>query len=270
MDIFEAARAGDLEMLKNYLESKPDMGALSEYGYTTLQHAAMGANRPNPELTIAILKLLVEAGSPVNHRGKDGRTALYLLAEFFAPLEAVQYLISVGANPDVTSDYGNHIVVNAGWPEVQAYLSRLTGVPVPPKKEDGPPEVKMSPAAWKKAKKDMDAVFLSLSKAGLIVLQDAGYTQSDGFDDCVEQFHKKANPELVLGFCFYTRQDLLRAKRSSDLPLAIWGAPEGSSEDTEAVGNMVVDAFKNAGFHVLWNGSSRYRPSVFLHKYSEA
>lgn len=64
--------------------------------------------------------------------------------------------------------------------------------------------------------------------------------------------------------CFYTRQDLNRAKRSSDLALAFWGGPEGEAEPTNRVGHKIVEAFGSVGLPVKWNGSERVRPTVDL------
>jgi hypothetical protein len=99
-------------------------------------------------------------------------------------------------------------------------------------------------------------VFEALTKAGLVTLQDAGQTQSDGFSDCSEAFHERGGKAAgVHGFCFYTRQDLNRAKSTSQLSLAFWGAPKGADADMKRVGELVVEHFRKAGFEVRWNGS---------------
>ncbi len=267
-NIFDAARAGDISALKTHLAAQPDLSAKNEYGFTALHQAAMGTNSMAMETAVEVLKLLTDAGSPLEEKGNGGRTAIYLAAEFSPYVEPVQVLIDAGANPDVYDEHGNHIVENAKAEEVQELLSKLTGKAIPEEPEPGPEPVKMKSAAWKKAKADIDAVFEKLEQAGLIALQDAGYTQSDGFEDCVEAFHNRNGQHPVVGFCFYTRQDLDRAKKTSELPLGIWGAPEGSSESTVSVGKLVVETFQNSGFHVLWTGSASMRPSVYLHRYS--
>lgn len=46
-------------------------------------------------------------------------------------------------------------------------------------------------------------------KRGIVTLHYAGYTQSDGFEDCNElaaKLHEKG--EKVIDCCFYTEQDL--------------------------------------------------------------
>lgn len=266
--IFEAAREGDVVALKSILATGPDLSKKNEYGFTALHCAAMGCNSFSKETGTEILQLLLAAGSPLEILGGGERTPLYLLAEFTPYIEHVQLLLAAGANPDVRGHKGVHVVINAMAEDVQQLLSELTGFPVPPPEPPAPPAVKMNAAAWKNAKAALDVVFATLADAGLIVLQNAGTTQSDGFSDCAEVFHDRTDQDAVIGFCFYTGQDLSRAKRSSELPLAIWGAPEGEAAATEKVGRLVVDAFTAAGFEVHWNGSAGMRPSVYLHRFS--
>jgi hypothetical protein len=64
------------------------------------------------------------------------------------------------------------------------------------------------------------------------------------------------------GFCYYTRQDTKRAKRTGRLPLAFWAAPEGGPGDMERVGELIVRDFRDHGFIVNWNGSGNSRPIV--------
>lgn len=267
MDIFDASEKGNLNLLKQYLSNNPDLSLVNEYGFTALHCAAMGSNSMEKLTTVEVLRLLIEAGSPLEIKG-GGRTPLYILAEFSPYVEPVQLLLDAGANPDVYDEHGNHIVENAMVEEVQELLSNLTGKATPVEAFT-PESIKMKSGAWKKAKSDLDIAFQKLADSGLIALQDAGYTQSDGFEDCSEQYHARNNEPSIAGFCFYTRQDLDRAKDTSELPLAIWGAPEGGNEETIKVGNLVVQILTDSGFDIKWNGSSLIRPSVYLQKYSQ-
>ena len=210
------------------------------------------------------MRLLLDAGAALETTAGGGRTALYLAAEFAKSVEPVQLLLDAGAEADITDDGGIHVVENANAPEVKKLLSRVTGHPVPlPRIERKP--VKLSAAAWRAAKARLDPVFDALAKNGLVVLQDAGRTQEDGFADCADVFRERGGEKAGLrGFCFYTRQDSNRAKRTSLLPLAFWAAPEGRSKDMVRVGAEIVAAFRGAGFEVDWNGSAAMRPSVVL------
>lgn len=262
--IFVAAREGDVEQVRACLAAGADPAAVNDYGFTALQSAAMGANDTDIAQNLAVLALLIEAGSPLEFK-REGRTALYLAAEFAPSTDAVQLLIDAGAHADIRDDHGNHITVNAMMPEVQQLLSTLTGVALlEPQPEPEP--VKLSAAQWRAAQRKLDALFTALTQAGLVALQDAGTTQSDGFADCSEHFHERGGAAAGLhGFCFYTRQDRNRAKREGRLDLAFWGAPEGADPDMLRVGELIVRAAESAGLSVTWNGSSAVRPTLVLY-----
>ncbi|ADU38019.1 DUF6891 domain-containing protein [Variovorax paradoxus] len=267
--IFEAAREGDVQTVRACIEAGADMAAVNKQGFTALQCAAMGSNQTEVEPNLAVLRLLLEAGSPLEYISTDGRTALYLAAEFAPTTDAVQLLLDAGANADVSDSHGNHVTVNAMMEEVVELLARVTGKPIPEPPPPEPDPVKMTTAQWRAAKARIDEVFDVLTKAGLVALQDAGQTQSDGFSDCSEAFHERGGEAAgVHGFCFYTRQDLNRAKRSSQLSLAFWGAPKGADADMLRVGELIVERFRKAGFEVRWNGAAAMRPEVDLRELS--
>lgn len=263
MDIFEAARAGDLKAVKSCLQSQElDLRSENAHGFTALHCAVMACNSVDEATGVALVKMLIEAGAPVNWPARDGRTVLFLAAEFSCHLEPIKSLAAAGANANVRN-HGVHVVTNAKMPAVQKYLSELTGHPIPPPRVSMK-AIKMTAAEWKAAKAKMDPIFAGLAKE-LVVLQDAGTTQEDGFSDCSEEFRARGGTGAGLrGFCFYTRQDLNRAKRSSQLSLAFWGAPDGNDEAMLEVGEKVVDAFRKSGFTVDWNGSPKMRPTLFL------
>jgi bifunctional non-homologous end joining protein LigD len=263
-DIFEAARSGEIETVKAHLNRGIDLRATNDYGFTALHCAAVACNTVDEEKALAVIDLLLKAGSLVEAVSKDGRTVLFLAAEFSRTVAPLEMLIRAGARVDVRNAHGAHIVTNAGAKEVQRFLSDLTGHPIPASRPALLP-VKLSAAEWRAAKLKIDQVFNALSLSGLVALQDAGTTQEDGFSDCAEEFRARGGLRSGLrGFCFYTRQDLNRAKRTSQLSLAFWGAPEGAPEATTRVAQQVVDAFRKNGFVVDWNGSPSMRPTVFL------
>ncbi len=262
--IFDAARSGDVQRVRACLEAGADPAAVNEYGFTALQLAAMGANSTEIAENLAVLKLLIDAGSPLEYQ-RDGRTALYLAAEFAPSTDAVQLLIAAGARVDISNAQGNHITVNAMMPEVQELLSALTGVPLAEPEPELEP-VKLSAAQWRAAQARLNVLFEALTQAGLVALQDVGTTQSDGFDDCSQVFHERGGAAAGLqGFCFYTRQDRNRAKQEGRLDLAFWGAPEGADADMLRVGELIVRAADAAGLPATWNGSSARRPTLTLY-----
>ncbi|MBW8807264.1 MAG: ankyrin repeat domain-containing protein [Lysobacter sp.] len=263
--IFDAAREGDIETTRACLDAGADPAALNAYGFTALQTAAMGANTTPVERNLAVLRLLLDAGSPLEYAGQGGRTALYLAAEFAPTTDAVQLLIDAGAQADISDGHGNHILVNAMMEDVIELLSRVTGKPIPEPPPPPPEPVKMTQAQWRAARLRIDAVFAALRPAGVVALHDAGYTQSDGFSDAGEAFLDGGGEAAGLhGVCFYTRQDLNAAKRASRLSLAFWGAPEGADADMLRVGRLVVEAFRDAGFQVQWDETAARRPELDL------
>lgn len=262
--IFDAARSGDVKGVRACLEAGADPAAVNAQGFTALQCAAMGANDTEIAENLAVLKALIDAGSPLEFQ-REGRTALYLAAEFAPSTDAVQLLIDAGARADISDDHGNHITVNAMMPEVQELLSALTGVALE-EPEPEPEPVKLSAVQWREAQARLDSMFEALTQAGLVAMQDVGTTQSDGFDDCSEVFDERGGVAAGLqGFCFYTRPDRNRAKKEGRLDLAFWGAPEGADADMLRVGGLIVRAAEAAGLPVVWNGSAARRPTLTLY-----
>src|SRR5262245_20997851 len=97
--IYDAAREGYVEMVRECLDAGADPSATNEDGFTALHCAAMGANLADINRIIDVMKLLVGAGSPIEAVGGGGRTALYLASEFSRSVAPVQYLLNAGANP---------------------------------------------------------------------------------------------------------------------------------------------------------------------------
>ena len=267
LNLLDAARSCDSLVVKDRISQGADVNMSDKNGFNALHYAAMGSNACDEETPILkTLKVLLEAGCPLTSVSNDGRSPLFLLAEFSPFLSPVAFLIQAGADPDVRDGHGNHITENAMMEEVQALLSELTGV-VPQEPEPELHSEKMSPLAWKTASKTVDDVFSELNADGIICLADTGYTQSDGFADCAEVLAKHSQPDRVSGFCFYTRQDLRTAKQTSQLYLGIWGAPSGGDQETITVAKSVISAFQNHGMSCSWNGSASVRPCVLLYDF---
>jgi bifunctional non-homologous end joining protein LigD len=261
MNIFAAAYAGDTETVAACLARGDDPGASDERGFTALHCAAIGSNQTD---TFAVIDLLIRAGSPLEALDPDGRTALYLAAELSCKLAPVQRLIEAGAQVDIASAHGTHIVINALLPEVRQWLSELTGKPIPPPPIELP-SVKLSTVQWRAVQGHLNRAFHALEQLGIVTMQDAGTTQDDGFSDCSDIFQQRGGIEAgLIGICFYTRQDLNRAKRTSQLSLAFWGAPAGALDDMLHIGRQITQTFAEHGFTLDWNGSASMRPNIFL------
>jgi hypothetical protein len=106
----------------------------------------------------------------------------------------------------------------------------------------------------------LDKVFATLNSRGIIALQNAGYTQSDGHDDVIEIYHRRSDRDEVIGYCFYHQQDLERAVRGEGLNLA-FGPIDARNEATEGprIGAIIAEELKRVGFAVQWNGTFAQR-----------
>ena len=106
----------------------------------------------------------------------------------------------------------------------------------------------------------LDKVFSELNDNGIIAMQNAGYTQSDGLSDVSSElaFRDRAK---VRGYCFYHGQDLERAVAGGELWLA-FGDFEDTPEGAQAIGKFIVEILVKAGFQVNWNGAPGKRINV--------
>jgi len=102
----------------------------------------------------------------------------------------------------------------------------------------------------------LDHVFDALNKRGIIAIQNAGYTQSDGYDDVMEARARHPNPDGLVGYCFYHGQDLERAVNGLGLFLA-FGPIEAKNEQSDGprVGFAIVEELAQAGFDTEWDGT---------------
>lgn len=102
----------------------------------------------------------------------------------------------------------------------------------------------------------LDTAFEKLSKRGVIVLQNAGYTQSDGYEDFQSAYRRHRRKSLVIGYCFYHGQDLERAVRGGGLYVA-FGPVDPDDEETGGpkVGEVVREELERAGLGVKWDGT---------------
>lgn len=54
----------------------------------------------------------------------------------------------------------------------------------------------------------LDSAFAKMNERGVIAIQNAGYTQSDGYDEAGELYAQHPDKESILGYGFYHAQDL--------------------------------------------------------------
>jgi hypothetical protein len=105
----------------------------------------------------------------------------------------------------------------------------------------------------------LDQVFDSLEQQGIMALQNAGYTQSDGIDDVTQFYHEAGGEQsAIVGYCFYHGQDLERVMESGELGLT-YGDILGDDQKGVEIGRRIKRVLEGAGFKVEWDGSIKTR-----------
>ena len=108
----------------------------------------------------------------------------------------------------------------------------------------------------------LDQAFALLESNRIIALQNAGFTQSEGFADCCQEYQRRGEEKSgVIGFCFYTFQDLERGVAGYGMDFG-FGATDGEEEASVAVGKAICEALTGQGFEVEWEGSTGRRPRL--------
>jgi hypothetical protein len=106
----------------------------------------------------------------------------------------------------------------------------------------------------------LDEAFAALENDGVIALQNAGYTMSDGLSDVGEALNDRVKSD-VRGYCFYHEQDLERVVRGDGLMLAFGDLDDDPVKKAE-VGRAVVRALERAGLEPEWNGNPETRINI--------
>ena len=108
--------------------------------------------------------------------------------------------------------------------------------------------------------------FARLTEAGIVALENAGYTSSDGRGEVAEALAvRPADAAPVRGYAFYHQQDAEHALEGHGLYLAYGAITDQSGDapqDTEAVGRDIAAALAAEGLVVDWNGSAKTRLRV--------
>lgn len=113
-------------------------------------------------------------------------------------------------------------------------------------------------------RKRLNAVFAELNACGIVALQNAGYTVSDGWSDVNERASAlAAGGNRPRGGTFYHGQDRERARRGEGLFLAYdsYSTKKGKQRDQDAlaIGHEIVEVLRRHGFTPKWNGSFAQR-----------
>lgn len=109
----------------------------------------------------------------------------------------------------------------------------------------------------------LDLAFENLNKRGIVALHCAGFTQSDGFDDCNEIATERTdNGEKVVGCCFYTMQDLGHIlHKESNLFYFSFGNYYDKPTAVE-IGQIIVEEFEAVGFLVKWDKTAQTKVAI--------
>lgn len=109
----------------------------------------------------------------------------------------------------------------------------------------------------------LESAFKSMRKHGIVALHYAGYTQSEGFEDCNEaasELHK--NGERVVGCCFYTQQDLEYILNGYGGVLRFSYGNYFEKPTAGEIGKIIAEELRSAGFNVQWDGSSQSKIEI--------
>lgn len=109
----------------------------------------------------------------------------------------------------------------------------------------------------------LDQAFSKLNEMGIVALQNAGNTQSDGYEDFREIYNNHPNQRKLVGYCFYHGQDLERVVRGGPLVIA-FGPCDPKLEESEGprIGLMITQELKQVGLEVAWDGTFNRRIEV--------
>ena len=105
----------------------------------------------------------------------------------------------------------------------------------------------------------LDNAFEILESSGLVALQNAGNTLSEGHVEAGEALAERGGH--ARGYCFYHGQDTERAVDGGGLMLA-FGSFDDDPRAKASIGELVRDALKEADFVVEWNGDPETRIEI--------
>ena len=106
----------------------------------------------------------------------------------------------------------------------------------------------------------LDAAFKALDSRGVLALQNAGYTMSDGHESAYEGLSERGW-DKYFGYCFYHGQDLERAIAGHGLLIA-FDHVDGEVPEKLEVGKLVKAELERAGFRCDWNADTTKRISI--------
>jgi hypothetical protein len=157
-----------------------------------------------------------------------------------------------GRDADILADIEERVADELGEPdealvrELKAEAKRLLAAQ------------RAAEATWKTATVNdaIDRAFAELDAAGIVALQNAGYTMSDGWEDVNELATERAKRGRPRGATFYHGQDLERGVAGEGLLLAFGSYIEGPTHEaeSEAIAREICEVLARHGVKTTWNG----------------
>ncbi len=121
----------------------------------------------------------------------------------------------------------------------------------------------------------LNRVFSILEEQDILVLENAGFTLTDGLEDVVDAWYGCGDEDSgIVGYCFYHGQDLEQVVECGELCLAfgdilsadkmigIFGDEPRSGTRAIEVGGLIFRELKAAGFKVEWDQSIEKRIEI--------
>ncbi len=93
-----AASSGKLELVKYLVKNGADLKAKNKFGFTSFHHAAISGN-------LELIKYLIEKGADVNDKSEHGGNSLFY-ASPKGELEVIKYLVEKGAKVNIVGVLG--------------------------------------------------------------------------------------------------------------------------------------------------------------------
>jgi uncharacterized protein len=105
--LIDAAKVGDIVLVKDLLEKNVDLEGKSHKGKTALHYAAANGK-------VEVVRMLLQKGADANVRDKDWHTALMMAANYGCN-ETIQTLLDYGADVDAKTLTGNTAITYAEY-----------------------------------------------------------------------------------------------------------------------------------------------------------
>jgi len=107
----------------------------------------------------------------------------------------------------------------------------------------------------------LDEAFATLDRRGIVARQNFTCCQTCGHAEINFEIDEASKHRPIRGYVFFHEQDVERVVASGFLYLA-YGSVSGKSKDSVRIGQEIVNALRNAGLQVQWNGKIEKRIAI--------